>query len=325
MPTSESQRRDSETIVLSVVIPVLNEQENVAPVYARLKEVLEKLGSSYEIIFVDDGSWDNTFELLLDLHERDRRVKVVKLRRNFGQTQAMTAGFDLARGRVVVTMDGDLQNDPADIPRLLDKLAQGYDVVSGWRAHRKDAFLSRVLPSKLANWLIGVITGVRIHDYGCTLKAYRAGVLKNIHLYSEMHRFVPALATITGAGISELKVKHNPRLHGRSKYGISRTGKVLLDLIAVKMLIRFSPNPGHWFGIFSAPFWLLGLVFGTWSIKLALGPSLAYFPIVVPSLCFLMFFSAFYLVLLGLLSELVVKTGSYNIARVSWAVVSQES
>jgi len=306
-----------EELFLSVVVPVFNEQENVKPVYAQLKEVLEKPGQNYEIIFVDDGSGDDTFRLLRGLHERDHHVKVVKLRRNFGQTPAMSAGLDLARGDIVVTMDGDLQNDPSDIPRLLKKLEEGYDVVSGWRAHRQDTFLSRILPSKMANWLIGIITGVRIHDYGCTLKVYRAKVLKNIHLYSEMHRFVPAMATITGAKIGELVVKHHPRIYGRSKYGISRIGKVLLDLITVKLLIRFSPNPGHWFGIFSAPFWFLGLVFGVWSIKLALTPRLVYFPIVIPSLCFLMFFSAFYLVLLGLLSELVVKTGSYNIAQVS--------
>jgi glycosyltransferase involved in cell wall biosynthesis len=324
MGTSDLAQRAQEKISLSVVIPVFNEQENIKPLYAKLKAVLETLGRSYEIIFVDDGSWDDTFALLKDLHQEDDHVKVVKLRRNFGQTPAMSAGFDLTSGEVVITMDGDLQNDPADIPRLLDKLAQGYDVVSGRRADRKDAFLSRVLPSKLANWLIGVITGVKIHDYGCTLKAYRARVLKNIHLYSDMHRFVPALATIAGAGVCELGVKHHPRTYGRSKYGISRTGKVVLDLIAVKLLIRFSPSPGHWFGIFSVPFWCLGLAFGIWSIKLALGPRLIYFPIVVPSLCFLMFFSAFYFVVLGLLSELVVKTGSYNITRVNRAVVNQE-
>jgi glycosyltransferase involved in cell wall biosynthesis len=321
---SSVAQRDEKNVFLSVVIPVFNEQENVKPVYAQLKEVLEELGRSYEIIFVDDGSWDNTFFLLRGLHQGDPHVKVVKLRRNFGQTPAMSAGFDMARGDVVITMDGDLQNDPSDIPHLLKKMAQGYDVVSGWRAHRKDSFLTRILPSKMANWLIGIITGVRIHDYGCTLKAYSSKVLKNIHLYSEMHRFVPAMATIAGAGIGELAVSHHPRIYGRSKYGISRTGKVLLDLIAVKLLIRFSPNPGHWFGIFSVPFWLLGFVLGLWSIKLALTPHVGYFPIVIPALCFLMFCSAFYLVLLGLLSELVVKTGSYSIARVSWAMASDE-
>ena len=316
MQRSNAVQRDGKRAFLSVVIPVFNEQENIRPVYAQLKEVLEQLGRSYEIIFVDDGSWDDTFHLLHDLHQRDRQVKVVKLRRNFGQTPAMTAGFDLARGDIVITMDGDLQNDPTDIPWLLEKMAEGYDVVSGWRAHRRDAFMSRILPSKIANWLIGIITRVRIHDYGCTLKAYRTKVLKNIHLYSEMHRFVPAMATITGAEIGELVVKHHPRIHGRSKYGISRIGKVLLDLIAVKLLIRFSPNPGHWFGTFSAPFWFLGFALGIWSIKQTLTPGLVNFPIIVPALCFLMFFSAFYLVLLGLLSELVVKTGSYNIAQV---------
>jgi glycosyltransferase involved in cell wall biosynthesis len=302
---------------------VYNEGDNVRPLYGQLNKVLPELGASYEILFIDDGSEDDTFALLRDLRGSDSHVRIVKLRRNFGQTPAMSAGFDLARGEVVVTLDGDLQNDPADIPRLLEEMQRGFDVVSGWRAQRKDVFLTRILPSKLANWLIGVITGVRIHDYGCTLKVYRANMLKTMHLYSDMHRFVPAMATITGARVGELVVHHHPRIHGRSKYGISRVGKVFLDLITVKLLIRFSPNPGHWFAIFSAPFWILGLVLGGWSVHLALARDLAYFPIVIPALCFLMFFSAFFLVLLGLLSELVVKTGSYHITRDSLAMVHQ--
>lgn len=309
---------------LSVIIPLFNEQENVTPIYMKLKDVLEGLDRDYEIIFVDDGSWDNTFHFLHQLHDRDRHVKIVKLRRNFGQTAAMSAGIDLARGDILVTMDGDLQNDPSDVPYLLQKMSEGYDVVSGWRMHRRDAFLTRVLPSKVANWLIGVITGVKIHDYGCTLKAYRAKVLKNIHLYSDMHRFVPAMATIAGVRIGEMEVKHHPRIHGRSKYGISRIGRVLLDLITVKLLIRFSPHPGHWFGIFSVPFWLSGFMFGVWSIKLALQPRVEYFPVIIPSLCFLMFFSAFYLLLLGFLSELVVRAGSYNVAQVCWAMANEQ-
>jgi len=311
-----------QSLDLSVVIPVFNEQENIRPVYAQLKKVLEKLDRSYEILFVDDGSRDGTFHLLQALHREDDRVRIVKFRRNFGQTPAMSAGFDLARGEVIITMDGDLQNDPDDIPRLLEKMAEGYDVVSGWRAQRQDAFISRILPSKMANWLIGAITGVQIHDYGCTLKAYRAKVLKNIHLYAEMHRFIPAMATIGGAQIAELVVKHHPRKFGQSKYGISRIGKVMLDLVAIKLLIKFSPNPGHWFGSLSVPFWLMGLFLGALSLRDTLVLSPERFSIITPSLCFLMFFSAFFLLLLGLLSELVVKTGSYNIARVSWAVVN---
>jgi glycosyltransferase involved in cell wall biosynthesis len=302
---------------LSVVIPVFNEQDNIRPVYEQLNSVLRNMDGSYEIIFIDDGSWDDTFRCLEELHARDPHLLIVKLRRNFGQTPAMSAGFDRARGTVIVTMDGDLQNDPTDIPRLLDTMQKGYDVVSGWRAHRRDTFLTRILPSKAANWLIGVITGVRIHDYGCTLKAYRRDIIKNIHLYAEMHRFVPAMATIAGAQVGELVVKHHPRVHGRSKYGISRIGKVLLDLVAVKLLIRFSPNPGHWFGTFSVPFWLLGAALGMWSIRLALRPHPQGFSIVLPSLCVLLLFTAFFLVLLGLLSELVVKTGSYHIAQIN--------
>jgi glycosyltransferase involved in cell wall biosynthesis len=310
-------RPASETIELSVIIPVFNEQDNVRILFERLDDVLSGLNRTYEIIFVDDGSRDETFRRLEELHARHEHLRIIKLRRNFGQTPAMAAGFDAARGRVIVTMDGDLQNDPADIPRLLKEIERGYDVISGWRIHRRDVFLTRILPSRMANWLIGNFTGVRIHDYGCTLKAYRRSVIKNIHLYAEMHRFVPAMTTIAGARVGELAVSHHPRIHGRSKYGISRIGKVILDLLTVKLLIRFSPNPGHWFGIFSLPFWILGTVLGLWSVRMALEPHPEGFSIVLPSLCVLMFFSAFFLILLGLLGELVVKTGSYHIAQIN--------
>jgi len=310
-------RSTSEPIELSVIVPVFNEQDNVRPLYERLRDVLQRLDQSYEIIFIDDGSRDDTFRELKELHAQDDQLRIIKLRRNFGQTPAMAAGFDAARGNVIITMDGDLQNDPADIPRLLEKIEQGYDVISGWRAHRQDALVTRILPSRAANWLIGRFTGVRIHDYGCTLKAYRRTIIKDIHLYAEMHRFVPAMTTIAGARVGELKVNHHPRIHGQSKYGISRIGKVILDLMTVKLLIRFSPNPGHWFGIFSLPFWMVGTFLGLWSVKTALEPHPEGFSIILPSLCALMFFSAFFLILLGLLSELVVKTGSYHIAQIN--------
>ena len=307
----------SQTVKLSVIVPVFNEQDNVRPLLKQLDEVLHRLGLTYEIIFVDDGSRDDTFRRLEELHAQYERLKIIKLRRNFGQTPAMAAGFDAARGEVIVTLDGDLQNDPADIPRLVKEIERGYDVISGWRIHRRDVFLTRILPSRMANWLIGSFTGVRIHDYGCTLKAYRRSVIKNIHLYAEMHRFVPAMTTIAGARVGELAVSHHPRIHGRSKYGISRIGKVVLDLLTVKLLIRFSPNPGHWFGIFSLPFWILGIFMGLWSVRLALRPHPEEFSIILPALGAVMLFTAFFLILLGLLGELVVKTGSYHIAQIN--------
>lgn len=312
-----------ETIDLSIIVPVFNEQENVRPLFKKLDAVLQNLNRTYEVIFIDDGSRDETFRRLEELHARHAHLKIIKLRRNFGQTPAMAAGFDAARGEVIVTLDGDLQNDPADIPRLLERIEQGYEVVSGWRIHRRDAFITRILPSRMANWLIGRITGVRIHDYGCTLKAYRRSVIKNLHLYAEMHRFVPAMTTITGARVGELAVNHHPRIHGRSKYGISRIGKVILDLLTVKLLIRFSPNPGHWFGIFSLPFWIIGTFIGLWSVRMALRPHPEGFSIILPALGAVMLFTAFFLILLGLLGELVVKTGSYHIAQINRPVMKE--
>lgn len=237
---------------LSVVLPVYNEEESLPRLHAALSAVLGEYGRPYEIVFVDDGSRDGSFAVLAGLQARDPHVRVIQLRRNFGQTAAMSAAFRYARGRVIVPMDADLQNDPADIPRLIAKIEEGYDVVSGWRIDRQDAFLSRRLPSIFANWLIGQVTGVRLHDYGCSLKAYRAEVVKNVHLYGEMHRFIPALASWYGARIAELPVTHHPRRFGHTKYGISRTFRVLLDLITVKFLLAFSTQPLHVFGFWGA-------------------------------------------------------------------------
>jgi len=220
-------------VKVSVVIPAYNEEENLPVLYERLRTVLEKLEGDYEIIFVDDGSTDGSFDVLRDLARRDERVKVIRFRRNYGQTAAMYAGFEHATGEVIVTMDADLQNDPEDIPRLLKKLEEGYDIVSGWRKDRKDPFLSRRLPSKIANWIISKVTGVELHDYGCTLKAYRSEIAKRYRLYGDMHRFLPALARRFGAKITEIPVRHHPRLYGRSKYGIGRTVRVILDIFLV--------------------------------------------------------------------------------------------
>jgi glycosyltransferase involved in cell wall biosynthesis len=234
-------------VEVSIVIPVYNEEGNVRPLYERLSSVLQNLGKSYEIIFVDDGSTDRTLSYLEEVHAADQSVSVLSMRRNFGQTAAFAAGFDLARGNVIITMDGDLQNDPSDIPELL-ALSSQYDIVSGWRRNRKDPFLSRRLPSMAANWLISRVTGVRLHDYGCSLKAYRRDVVENLNLYGEMHRFIPAVANWYGVSVSEVEVRHSARLSGKSKYGISRTLKVMLDLITVKFLQSFSTKPIQFFG-----------------------------------------------------------------------------
>jgi glycosyltransferase involved in cell wall biosynthesis len=241
---------------VSVVIPVFNEVENLPLLYRDLRSVMDESGYSWEVIFVDDGSTDDSQNILRSLHRRDKRVCVLEFRRNFGQTAAMTAGFDHAHGQIVVTLDADLQNDPRDIPALLKKISDGFDVVSGWRVRRRDGFWLRTFPSRIANWLISRVTGTHLHDYGCTLKAYRANVLADLKLYGEMHRFIPALIGGNGARITEIPVIHHPRLRGQSKYGISRTIRVLLDLMTVKFLVSFLTKPLQIFG-------LIGFVFGS--------------------------------------------------------------
>ena len=247
---------------VSVVVPLYNEEENVKVLNERLKEVIDTLGTEYEIIYVDDGSNDRTLNLLEDIQKADRNVLVLSLRRNFGQTAAFAAGFDFARGDIVITMDGDLQNDPKDIPRLLDAI-RDCDLVSGWRKKRKDTFLTRRLPSMIANWLISKVTGVKLHDYGCSLKAYRRDVVKNLRLYGEMHRFIPAVASWYGVRVAEIETTHHPRLRGKSKYGTSRTIKVLLDLITVKFLQSFSTKPMQFFGP-------MGMIFGIVGVGISL-------------------------------------------------------
>jgi glycosyltransferase involved in cell wall biosynthesis len=234
-------------MTISVVVPLYNEEENAVELHSRLKTVMDSTGTEYEMIFVDDGSTDRTLPLLEEIQARDRNVVVLSLRRNFGQTAAFAAGFDYARGNIIITIDGDLQNDPDDIPKLLE-LMKDNDIVSGWRKKRKDPFLSRRLPSVMANWLISRVTGVQLHDYGCSLKAYRREVIKNLKLYGEMHRFIPAVANIYGVKIAEVETTHHPRLKGKSKYGISRTVRVVLDLITVKFLLSFSTRPLQFFG-----------------------------------------------------------------------------
>lgn len=233
---------------ISVVIPVLNEEENIPELYSELKDVLEKLNKPYEIIFIDDGSTDNSFKILKEIHEKDNKVKVIKFRRNFGQTPAISAGFDHATGSIIITMDSDLQNDPKDIPKLLEKINEGYDVVSGWRADRKDPLLKKKIPSKISNWLTRRLTGVDIHDFGCTLKAYRGEVLKDVKLYGEMHRFIPAIVSWKGFKVSEIPVEHHSRKFGKTKYGTWRIMKGFLDLLVVTFWQKYSTRPIHLFG-----------------------------------------------------------------------------
>lgn len=292
---------------LSVVIPMHDEEDNVEPLYAALHDSLERLGRTYEIVVVDDGSRDETYARLAGLAAEDPHLKLVQLRRNYGQTAAMAAGFDHARGEIVVPMDGDLQNDPADIGALLEKIDEGYDVVSGWRRERQDGALRRI-PSRIANWLIGRVTGVRLHDYGCTLKAYRAEVVRETRLYGEMHRFLPALAYQAGARITEIPVTHHPRASGTSSYGLGRTFKVLLDLVTVKFLSVWSTKPSYLFGGSGAILCLLGTAFVTWTAYEKIVNDIYVYR--QPSLLVgvFLFTVGFNLILLGLLAELIVRT-----------------
>ncbi len=293
---------------LSVVIPIYNEEENIKALYDELKGVLDSLDYDYEIIFIDDGSSDDSLAVLETIQRQDQRLVVVSFRRNFGQTAAMSAGFDYATGDVIVTMDGDMQNDPRDIPRFLEKMAEGYDLVSGWRHDRQDPFISRRLPSILANKIISLVTGVHLHDYGCTLKTFRKEITRGIRLYGEMHRFIPAIASGMGGRISEVKVNHRPRRFGKSKYGISRTIRVILDLLTVKFLLSYATRPIQVFG-------LLGIISGGIGFCLALvltierqffGMPLANRPLLL--LAVLLIFMGMQFISLGLLGELQVRT-----------------
>lgn len=293
---------------LSIVVPIYNEEDNILQLHASVDTALANSDIEYELILVDDGSSDGSFSLLKSLAENDSRVKVIRFRRNFGQTAAMSAGFNAASGRVVVPMDGDLQNDPTDIPRLLAKIYEGYDVVSGWRKNRKDTFINRKFPSILANYLISKMTGVHLHDYGCTLKAYRHEVLEGINLYGEMHRFVPALASQVGAKVTEIPVLHHPRLYGKTKYGISRTMRVILDLMTVKFLLAYSTKPIQLFGKWGIYTLFGGFITGSLTLymKLIDHVSMNRNPLLIMT-AFLLFMGVQFIVL-GLLGELNART-----------------
>jgi glycosyltransferase involved in cell wall biosynthesis len=294
---------------LSVIVPLYNEEASVAPLYEAIVRALRPLGIDYEILFVDDGSADTTIPEAIRLAEQDEQLRVIKFRRNYGQTPAMAAGIDHARGQVLVTMDGDLQNDPDDIPRLLHKLDEGYDIVVGWRYNRQDKLITRKIPSRIANWLIGKITGVPIKDNGCSLKAYRADVIKNIPLYSEMHRFIPAMTSLAGTRVAEIKVKHHARKFGESKYGLSRIYKVLVDLLAIKTILSFFSRPLVIFAFGAGIASLVGLaalLAGLFNIAADSG-------IVFFSIALLYMTLAVVLLLWGLLGELIYRAGDLKL------------
>jgi len=293
---------------LSIVIPVFNERNNLVLIYEHLTKVLSSLKASYEIIFIDDGSTDGSFEVLRKLHLKDRFVKVVELNRNYGQTAAISAGFSEAVGDVIITMDADLQNDPSDIPKLLEVMGKGYDVVSGWRTNRKDPLLKKKLPSLLSNWLARKLTGLSLHDFGCSLKAYKKETVKDLKLYGEMHRFIPALISMKGYKVAEVKVSHYERKHGKSKYGTRRLLKGFLDLIFLKFWSDYSTRPLHFFGLLGFFMILAGALIGFLNIsyylfivkKLAgVGPLLI--------LSALLFIVGFQLVFFGFLAEILIR------------------
>ena len=296
-------------IDLSIIVPVFNEEKNLPLLHAEIKAAGDKLGRTYEIILVDDGSRDGSWEVLRSIQASDVRVRAIRLRKNFGQTAALSAGFDNARGRIIVTLDADLENDPADIGMLIDKIEEGYDLVSGWRKDRwKKHFFTRRIPSLLANRLISAITKVHLRDFGCTLKAFRREVIENIHLYGEMHRFIAAIAASVGVSIAEVPVNFRPRIHGKSKYGISRSIRVMLDLLTVKFLLSYSTRPLQIFG-------LMGLISG--AAGTVIGLILSYQRLVLKTaignrplllLAVLLLVVGFQFVTMGLLGEIMVRT-----------------
>jgi len=292
---------------ISCIIPVYNEEENLRPLYAELDKVLSGLGRSYEIVFVDDGSHDSSFNTLKDISDKDERVRVIGFTRNYGQTAALAAGFNASKGEILITLDADMQNDPADIPSLLEKMEEGYELVSGWRKRRKDPLFAKKIPSQMANGIIAAITGVRLHDFGCTLKAYTRRAINNINLYGEMHRFLPALASWNGASIAEIEVNHRPRVRGRTKYGLSRTPRVILDLITVKFLLSFSTKPIQLFGlwgflsIFSSTLSGIAVIF----MKVFKGEDMTGNPLLY--LTILLLVIGFQFIMIGLLGEMMAR------------------
>ncbi len=300
--------RDLEKPEISVFLPVYDEEPNLRPLHAKLDDALRELGRTAEIIYVDDGSTDGSLDVLRELAHLDGRVRVVALRRNYGQTAAMSAGIDAARGDVLIPMDADMQNDPADIRRLLEKLDEGYDVVSGWRKDRKDKMLTRKIPSMLANRLISWIGGVPLHDYGCSLKAYRREFLQDVRLYGEMHRFIPIYASWVGARVTELPVEHHARTMGKSKYGLSRTVKVIFDLMTIKFMASYQTKPIYVFGTFGMIAIALSFIAGFWATVLKLWKGVSFILTPLPVITVVMLAIGVQFFLMGMLAEMLVRT-----------------
>lgn len=303
--------KSCEPLALSVVIPIFNEAENINVLYGKLKEVLSDLRQGYEIVFVDDGSTDGSREELIRIALRDRKIKVIQFRRNYGQTAALNAGFKYARGSVVVTLDGDLQNDPADIPKLLEKMAEGYDLVSGWRKNRMDTLITRKIPSYIANKIINKLiegTGVQLHDFGCTLKAYKRGIVKNIQLYGEMHRYVPVFAAWLGVKVTEIPVNHSPRLFGTAKYNLSRVSRVIFDLIVVRFFSDYMTRPIQFFGRIAKKLAVMGVVVIAVLGLLSLTTTLQISFNMVVMLIALLLFAILQIISMGLLGEIMIRS-----------------
>src|ERR687898_1626325 len=326
-PDSESEARRASKVLpsgenpeLSIFLPVFNEKPNLAPLHIKLDAALKLLGRTAEIIYVDDGSTDGSLDVLRDIAERDARVKVVALRRNYGQTAAMSAGIDTATGDVLIPMDADLQNDPADIARLLDTLDQGYDVVSGWRKNRQDKAITRKFPSMIANRLISWIGGVPLHDYGCSLKAYRRESLQDVRLYGEMHRFIPIYAAWAGARVTEIPVEHHARTMGKSKYGLSRTLKVVFDLMTIKFMASYQTKPIYVFGMFGMFAFAISLLAGLYAVFLKIIHKADFVQTPLPILAIVMFAVGVQFLLMGLLAEMLVRTYHESQSKAIYAV-----
>ena len=304
---NDISKKGKSRVDISIVIPIYNERESIEKLYDNLNQALSEMDLKYEVLLIDDGSIDGTFNELLKVHSKNKLFKIIRFRKNFGQTSAISAGFNYAEGEIVVTLDADLQNDPRDIPLLLDKLNEGYDIVSGWRKNRKDKAVTRRFPSIVANKLISRLTGVRLHDYGCTLKAYRKEVVKNINLYGEMHRYIPAIASWMGVKVAEVPVTHHSRKYGKSKYGISRTIKVILDIITVKFLLSYSQSPIQVFGLLGLFSGMIGFIITIYLVimRIFFRQSLSDRPLFILSI--FMIFIGIQLITIGLLAEVLIR------------------
>ena len=299
--------RETQHLDLSLVVPVYNEAQSLLPLHREIVDSCSKLNNSYELIFVDDGSWDESFVVLKNIQKDDHKVKVIKLRKNFGQTAALSAGFDYARGDIIISLDADLQNDPKDFPLLIQKIQEGYDIVSGWRKKRKDRLLTRRLPSFVGNWLISFFTRIKLHDYGCMLKAFRKEVVKSIRLYGEMHRFIPAIARNMGFLVTEVRVNHRPRLYGKSKYRSTRLIRVILDLLTVKFLLSYSTRPLQIFGLIGFLTGIIGIILGLYLSyqRLIIKVGISGRPLLL--LAILLMVTGLQFITLGLLAEIMVR------------------